>query len=698
MDNITKNFKKITIEKIGNLVLNALIIIFSVILLISIYTNIQTRFMKKDYADFFGYSVFDVQTGSMEDTISAGDWIVVKLTQKVKLNDIITYKLDNDYITHRVVEVYAGTYLTRGDANPSDDDKPVDQSQIVGKVVSIIPNFGILRKTIFNPGVLITLIITIVLFSFAFKKDKVFNDNNLLGSIIRSITKLLKKFKKSDKETAFYNDFEIHNSDLVSEPVLTKENLSSKKTENNENELIFRTLNTSEEDDNQYEEVKQELAKEEVAKMSEEDLEKTILYRVISVDSSEINDTLLEIAQNELKSNDSDDSDKLKKLQAKLETVTPEDESLTEINLDLLKNNASKKGKNVIDTTMIIKKEELNELINILIEESYNKTIHTTFINAYIDIKYYNHNFNDGTNYEGNLSITRIRKIIQQTANNLLKTNPKKADIINEYSKAFSLIIGLDLAKDSITDLKAKKEFYKKEILKCFKEWNLQITNLIVNELIRTQRKYNNTLEYFLKKLETNMFDLNFNKLSKKGMYALDLKHNIAFSKVYSEYIIDKTYANGIIAEDKMEVLLTLLSGQLAKDMINAKFNTKYILYIPDSLYDKEKKLEKTIRMIEDKYTKDNIYIVIDFKVLLSHKKIVKELRKKGYKFAIAFAGNITVNTKNSKDLVIADYIFINKKAANANEIIASIPKELIENVVYDDVETKVGGFGGEEI
>lgn len=50
-------------------------------------------------------------------------------------------------------------------------------------------------------------------------------------------------------------------------------------------------------------------------------------------------------------------------------------------------------------------------------------------------------------------------------------------------------------------------------------------------------------LEYFLKRLETNMFDLNLNKLSSiKDMYALSLEHNLTFSKIYSDYVIDKTY------------------------------------------------------------------------------------------------------------------------------------------------------------
>ena len=69
----------------------------------------------------------------------------------------------------------------------------------------------------------------------------------------------------------------------------------------------------------------------------------------------------------------------------------------------------------------------------------------------------------------------------------------------------------------------------------------------------------------------------------------MDLDHNIKFSKVYSNYIIDKTYNEGIIAENKTPILFILLLSQIIKDMINTNFSNKYIINITPSLYTKEK-------------------------------------------------------------------------------------------------------------
>ena len=165
-------------EKIVSIFLDILIIIFGFILLVFIYKNIQTKILGNDYSSLFGYSAFEVVTGSMEgeleDSISVGDWIIVKYTNNIQLKDIITYEKDGSFITHRVIEEYNGTYITKGDANSGKDD-PVSREQIVGKVVKILPNFGIIKKTIFNPIVLLSLIVSLYLIGFALrsiKKDK----------------------------------------------------------------------------------------------------------------------------------------------------------------------------------------------------------------------------------------------------------------------------------------------------------------------------------------------------------------------------------------------------------------------------------------------------------------------------------------------------------------------------------------------
>ena len=164
---------KKNINKIFNIIITVLIIL----LLANIIASFQTTFLGKDYNNIFGYTLFEVKTGSMEDTLKVGDWVLVKITDDVELNDIITYEEDNSFITHRIIEIYKDTYITKGDANNS-KDSPVLKSQIVGKVIKIFPKFGIIKKTLLNPKVLILFIITLVLGISLLKKGQKNNSHD----------------------------------------------------------------------------------------------------------------------------------------------------------------------------------------------------------------------------------------------------------------------------------------------------------------------------------------------------------------------------------------------------------------------------------------------------------------------------------------------------------------------------------------
>ncbi|MGE5456023.1 MAG: signal peptidase I [Ignavibacteriales bacterium] len=648
--------QKNLVEKIINWLLNILIVIFGIVLLVSIYTGIQTRILGNKYANFFGYSTFEVQTGSMADAINAGDWIIVKLTQKVKLKDVITYELDGEYITHRVIEIYNGKYTTKGDAN-SAKDKSIKQEQIVGKVVNVLGNFGIVRKILFNPGVLISFMVTLFLFNSAIKKNKneeSKKETNYFGKLVNLI---INKFKSKKK-------VEVKVEEPVVEPIVEEEKV--------------------------------------IDEAIEDELAKTSLYRVIPVDLSEIDDTFLEIAKNELKEAEQKN---LKKDTATevVEDPIDEDDSLTKINLELLKDKkGNKKSKNVIETAMFIKGEELDELVNILLGEEAARvgalTIRNSLIDTYINTKYYNLMDEKVT---GKNLVKQLEKDIIDSAIELIDKyngkNEKYSDMVNMHAHALTLIAKLEYVKDSVNETKAKNEFYQKEVSKRYKDWEEDRIETVVDGINKIQRNYNNMLEYLLKSLETNMFNLTFNKLSMvKDMYGLELEHNISFSRVYSDYIIDKTYAEGIIAEDKTSVLLNLLSIQIIRDMMTFNSNKKYLLYIPNTLYTKEKKLNKVLKMFDDKYAKNNVIILVSGEELLSNKTTIKSVRKMGYRYAIVFDKEKIINAKERGNIYVADYIFIDKKIVDVEKTLSFIPEELLGSVIYEDVVNKVGGFGSE--
>ena len=247
-------------------------------------------------------------------------------------------------------------------------------------------------------------------------------------------------------------------------------------------------------------------------------------------------------------------------------------------------------------------------------------------------------------------------------------------------------------------DIKAKRELYKSEILGCIKDCSDEDILYIINKIIKIQKIHTGMIKQSLEKLETGMFELNIKEIvSKKDLYGINLEHNITFSKAYSDYIVDKTYSEGVIAEDKIIILVSLLLSKLVKNMLSFNFKDRYIIYLPDTLYEKENKLNKIIEMLNDEYVKNSLIIVVKEDEFKENKKIIKKLMKMGFRFSISLEQEKSLSEKEKKDLYLVKYIFVGKKKKMSSLIYDSIPEELLDKVIFDDILSKTGNYIGGE-
>ena len=159
------------VSKIFKITFRVLAIIVGIFLLLSVDAWMQVNLFRKNYATIFGYSIFNVATGSMSGTIEINDYVIVKNTQDVETDDIITFTSNGELITHRLVIKYGDTYITRGDANTS-DDYSISKKDIVGKVVKVLPKAGIWKNVISEPQVLGTIFVTLLLFTLVFSTEE----------------------------------------------------------------------------------------------------------------------------------------------------------------------------------------------------------------------------------------------------------------------------------------------------------------------------------------------------------------------------------------------------------------------------------------------------------------------------------------------------------------------------------------------
>lgn len=152
--------------------LKRLILVFVLIIVTFIIYNFVSIFvLKQNYVNYFGYTYFNVGSGSMHPTIESDDIVIVKMGEVYKLNDIVTFPFQNSFITHRVVEIRDKVLITKGDANYI-KDVPVNSDDVIGKVVFIWKKGGIVRKVLLAPRVLITFVITLFLIAITYSYDK----------------------------------------------------------------------------------------------------------------------------------------------------------------------------------------------------------------------------------------------------------------------------------------------------------------------------------------------------------------------------------------------------------------------------------------------------------------------------------------------------------------------------------------------
>ena len=160
---------------------NILFTIFIIFMAFLIIVTAKTRFTGGE-PKLFGYRFYIVNSGSMSPTIDMDSMIIVKETdpQYIDRGDIVTYYgHDRDSkVTHRVVEIEgAGTsFITRGDANDSNDPIPLEGNKLIGKVIISIPWIGKVfrflntRLGVIIIGLLITLWIVVPMVSQKFKQ------------------------------------------------------------------------------------------------------------------------------------------------------------------------------------------------------------------------------------------------------------------------------------------------------------------------------------------------------------------------------------------------------------------------------------------------------------------------------------------------------------------------------------------------
>ncbi len=84
------------------------------------------------------FRFFLITSNSMIPTIKVGDVVMTIKKPQYFEGDIVTFKINNRHITHRLVSQEGSHIQTKGDANSDKDSFGTSSYEIIGKVIHIL--------------------------------------------------------------------------------------------------------------------------------------------------------------------------------------------------------------------------------------------------------------------------------------------------------------------------------------------------------------------------------------------------------------------------------------------------------------------------------------------------------------------------------------------------------------------------------
>ncbi len=117
-----------------------------------------------------------VTSGSMEPAIPVRSVCFVNEKAPladIKVGEVISFRKGEMLVTHRVTEIQDGEYVTKGDANNTEDSGTVTEENYVGKTIAVIPKIGALLTFLHSRyGKIAACAVIVLLIAVSFIPDK----------------------------------------------------------------------------------------------------------------------------------------------------------------------------------------------------------------------------------------------------------------------------------------------------------------------------------------------------------------------------------------------------------------------------------------------------------------------------------------------------------------------------------------------
>ena len=286
----------------------------------------------------------------------------------------------------------------------------------------------------------------------------------------------------------------------------------------------------------------------------------------------------------------------------------------------------------------------------------YDEKVFNKYLSQYINTRYYNQEQwirKDLSNHLTSYLVKIYEKEESKTSKFILELFKKYyyIDDVLEFNYEKNLddyvemINKIRIEKVGIDDPKFPKEF---------------------KELLNNNEK--KRLE-FISNFDSSDFYLDIKKINNTEVFDVKVKEKVRIPKIFSEYAVNKVWNETLVSENKLQVEYSLLNQLILKNIISGNFVSNYLVNLASSLFKKEDKLKRLLKIFDNDIGKELITIKITYTDFLNNKELILDYVKEGYRFAAILDDRYFKDKPGIAILDIFKYVVINDKKKLTGEI-----------------------------
>ncbi len=311
--------------------------------------------------------------------------------------------------------------------------------------------------------------------------------------------------------------------------------------------------------------------------------------------------------------------------------------------------------------------KRLKKYCSLILKSKYDKDITEELVETYLEARY----LNSGADDKIKIFYRKIYDAVKREANEMIKAKKEDQDKIENCLFVFQYLFYFDFVRnnmsvDEVIDDITEKRVSKFNLKSAENDnFNIDFKNLVNFDM-------QDALDY-IDNFDTSKFLIDYARISKKNsnINRVNFYYNFDFPEIFNRAMVEETFNTDIIAEDKLFVEYSMIAATALREVLAGNFKRVYVVDFAPSLFNKAKKLNQVLEIINNPGAQEKIILEIKFDDFMEHKNDVFKLMKKGFKFCLKTSNNMKklsseeMQLLNVFSLVVVDSEDVNKGSYN---------------------------------